>query len=222
MRVIFLTGAGLSQESGVSPLDASGDSAATYRSIHVEYFERDPSPVHQVVNSLRTAARAGSPNLAHQALATYQQNHPATLLFTQNVDDLLERAGAPVVCHLHGCAEDGRCVTCGWKGRAPDAYPAPCICGGELRPDLVLFGEEAPQYLALERALSSSTASDALVVIGTGGRVIPVSEIAARFPGLTVLSNLHSSGYIDESAFDRVLPGLATRMVPQIIAELGH
>jgi NAD-dependent deacetylase len=148
---------------------------------------------------------------------------------TQNVDDLLERAGLPEdqVLHLHGSIVHLRCVRCGHRTRIgytrDPAERCPTTgCGGYLRTDVVLFGEEAPLYRRMWHELGEQSADDALVVIGTHGSVISIGETARRLPGLRILNNLHSSEALDELAFDEVIRAPAAEAFPRIVEILNE
>jgi NAD-dependent deacetylase len=199
MRVLFLSGSGLSADSGLPTFRGAG---GLYQGVTAEEFlsargyARDPDAVEAWLERLRTAAGAAVPNRAHVALADYQARHPDTVLCTQNVDTLLERAGARQVVHLHGRLDQLRCLGhghlvslgAGTRAEGPDRCPR---CGSRLRSDVVLFGEAAPAYRTLYAMLRRARSTDALVVIGTQGNVLPIDEMARAFPGRRLLNNLH-------------------------------
>jgi NAD-dependent deacetylase len=230
MRVLFLTGSGLSADSGLPTFRGAG---GLYQGIAAEEFlsaasyARDPDSIEAWLDQLRLAVVAASPNAAHVALADYQRRYADSLLFTQNVDTLLERAGASEVIHLHGRLDRLRCmghahtIAIGDEGRA--ALHARCTqCGSRLRSDVVLFGEQAPAYRVLYRAIRRSTSVDALVVIGTQGNVLPVDDFARAFPGMTILNNLHESETISAKLFTHVIQRPAADAVAEVIERLEN
>jgi NAD-dependent deacetylase len=223
MRVLFLSGSGLSAESGIPTFRAVD---GLYNGINAEEFlsgsryAQDPDAVEEWLDGLRETVNRAAPNAAHHALANYQRRYPNTVLMTQNVDSLLERAGAAEVVHLHGRLEDYRCL--GHRHAAASRAARCLVCGSRIRSDVVLFGEPAPNYELLRKTLRDATPRDALVVIGTQGVVLPIAGIARAFPGPTLLNNLHESDAIDPDWFDVVIDGPATEAAPRIIATLDR
>lgn len=225
MRVLFLTGSGLSADSGLPTFRGAGglyNGVPAEELLSAEGYARDAEGVESWLDRLRVAAANATPNAAHIAMAAYQARFPETALFTQNVDSLLERAGAREVVHLHGRLDRVRC-----RGHAhgfsldepPQLLPlVRCPqCGSRLRTDVVLFGELAPAYNTLQSALRRATQTDALVVIGTRGNVLPVGDFARAFPGLKILNNLHKSDSIDPALFDHVFEERAAESIDRIV-----
>jgi NAD-dependent deacetylase len=188
-------------------------------------YARDPDAIEAWLDTLRAASEGAEPNAAHVELATYQARYPETVLLTQNVDTLLERAGARRVVHLHGCLDQLRClghahpVPLGSGGRAV-APPRCPRCGSRLRSDVVLFGERAPAYDVLWTALRRAGPTDVLVVVGTQGGLLPVDDIVRAFPGRTLLNNLHESAWLRPERFTRVLMGRAAEVIGELVATL--
>jgi len=228
MRVLVLSGSGLSAESGLPTFRGAG---GLYEGMAVEEFlskdgyARRPDEVEAWLDELRAASVAAVPNAAHAALADYQLRHPDTVLCTQNVDTLLERAGAQEVIHLHGRLDQLRCLGHahplplgqGTRTQAPARCPR---CGSRLRSDVVLFGELAPAYRVLQAILRRARPVDALVVIGTEGSLLPVNAFVGAFPGLRLLNNLHRSDSIDARLFHHVFEAPAAQAIEEVLAEL--
>jgi len=223
-KLIILTGAGLSAESGIRTFrDSNGlwenhsidvvCNGATWRANY--------DLVQKFYNDRRMQLATAGPNAAHRMIAAWQQRYE-TVILTQNVDDLLERAGCRDVVHLHGFLPEMRCVECGhvwsigyeaWKngvrcGRCPS------IKG--VRPNIVFFGEMAPMYEVMWNEVGMASAQDVFLVMGTSGVVLPVSHMAAQFPGYKVLNNLAAEAAIDEAAFDHVVYAPATQAAAEI------
>jgi NAD-dependent deacetylase len=219
-RIVVLTGAGISAESGLGTFrDAGGLWAQVDLSAVAtpEGFARDPARVHAFYNARRAAARAALPNAAHRALARLQAALPGeVLLITQNVDDLHERGGSAQVLHMHGRLEGALCAACGARWPAPGAMAAddPCpACGRPAtRPDVVWFGEMPHAMEAIRDALARCRL---FAAIGTSGTVWPAAGFAAEAAAAgaeTVEINLAPTG--PPGAFDRRRIGPATREVP--------
>lgn len=229
MRVLVLSGSGLSAESGLPTFRGPGglyQSSRAEEFLSADGYARDPEAVEAWLEELRVQATRALPNRAHAALADYQARYPDdVLLYTQNVDTLLERAGAREVVHLHGRLDQLRCLghshTLRLEGGTRADAPLRCPrCGSRLRSDVILFGEAAPAYRALWSALRRLGPTDALAVIGTQGSVLPINDIVRAFPGRKLLNNLHPSEWIDAGDFDRVFEAPAAAAVDHVVGVL--
>ena len=229
MRIVVLTGAGISAESGVPTFRGPDGLWEGHRVEDVatpEAFERDPETVHAFYDARRAALASVSPNAAHRALARLEGGIGDDLLVvTQNVDDLHERAGTRSLVHMHGELRKALCAACGarvpWDGTLADEPPCPACGARMLRPDVVWFGEMPYELERIEQAV---IACDMFVAIGTSGEVYPAAgyvALAAAFGAHTVELNLApSEGVVP---FDDVRAGLATEVVPAWVDEvLAH
>jgi NAD-dependent deacetylase len=217
-----LSGAGLSAEAGLGTFRDAGGLWTKYPLEQVatpEGFAADPALVHAFYNARRANMRGAVPGAAHDALARLSRR-PGVTLVTQNIDDLLERAGARNVVHMHGELARALCHDCGARWDAPDVMDpeAPCpACGAQAtRPDVVWFGEIPYHMDRIEAALAEA---DLFVSIGTSGTVYPAAgfvELARSVGAQTLELNLEASG----GRFDRVREGPASRLVPAWVAEL--
>lgn len=223
-RIVILTGAGLSAESGLDTFRGSGGLWADHRIEDVatpEAFAKDPDRVHAFYNARRSQARRVKPNAAHQALATLQAALPGRVtLITQNVDGLHEAAGAQVL-HMHGALDSALCAACGHRWPAPETMHTtdrcPRCATTATRPDVVWFGEIPYHLEDIESALTQATV---FAAIGTSGQVYPAAGFvhAARACGAeTVEINLERTGASGD--FDRHILGPATQAVPTWVAE---
>jgi NAD-dependent deacetylase len=225
-RIVVLTGAGVSAESGVPTFrDAGGlweghsiEDVAT-----PEGFARDPELVLRFYDARRRAVAGVAPNAAHRALARLEGALDDSLLVvTQNVDDLHERAGTRNLIHMHGELRRALCMFCGtrheWR-RDLAELPACPHCGERmLRPDVVWFGEMPYELDRIENAV---VACDVFVSIGTSGAVYPAAgyvALAAAFEARTVELNLEPSDAV--VPFDESRAGPATDLVPVWVDEV--
>lgn len=226
MRVVILTGAGISAESGLGTFRDLDGLWTEYRVEDVatpEAYSRNPALVHELSNLLRRAARAAEPNAAHRALARLERLHPGeVLLITQNVDDLHQRAGSAAVLPMHGEIGRALCADCGLVWDAPDEMSVHDRCdacgGARCRPDLVWFGEDVR---FLDRIMEATERADLFVCIGTSGTVYPAAglmETARRSGASTVEINLEPSEVAGEA--DRLILGKATETVPAWVEEI--
>ena len=221
-RIVILTGAGLSAESGLGTFRDVDGLWTRYDLNDVatpEGFARDPALVHDFYNARRANMRDAAPNAAHDALSRLSRADGVTLV-TQNIDDMLERAGARDVVHMHGKLSRALCTACGarWDAHAKmtPADPCPECAAPATRPDVVWFGEMPYHMDRIEDALAGCTL---FASIGTSGTVYPAAgfvELARMAGARTVELNLEASG----GRFDAVREGPATRLVPEWVAEV--
>jgi NAD-dependent deacetylase len=226
-RIVILTGAGVSAESGIPTFRASDGLWELHRIEDVatpEGFIRDPELVQHFYNQRRALLKTVQPNPAHHALARLQQQWPESVtLITQNIDDLHERAQSPAVIHMHGELLKVRCVRTGqvypWAGDiTADDRCSCCLPAQRLRPHIVWFGELPLQMDAIYTALQQA---DLFVAIGTSGNVYPAAGFVteARSAGARTLEfNLAPS--LQESHFDHGLYGPAGETLPRWVDEL--
>ena len=225
MKVVILTGAGISAESGLPTFrDADGlwEGHDPMVVATPEAFEDDPDLVQRFYDERRAALARVQPNPAHVALARLEQHLGEDLyLVTQNIDDLHERGGSERVHHLHGRLRAAWCTTCDerheWTGALGDQPPCP-TCGAEtLRPDVVWFGEVPYGMDAVQRALFDC---DLFVAIGTSGLVYPAAAFVHYATGAgadTLELNLAPDRVSD---FKDVRRGPATESVPAWVEEV--
>jgi NAD-dependent deacetylase len=223
-RVVVLTGAGVSAESGV-PTFRGGGSASVWKGMPFSVIssagmlERDLAQVWEWFDYRRGILQSLSPNPAHVALARWQDRFDDFTLVTQNIDGLHQRAGSRDVIELHGSIWRARCVACGEHYELRDEperkRPPACLdCGNALRPDVVLFGEMLPAG-AFERALEKAEVCDLFFVIGTSAVVYPAAalpEVASRSGAYTVEINPESTPLSD--LCDEVISGRAGEILP--------
>ena len=219
-RIVILTGAGISAESGLGTFRDAGGIWSQYDLEDVatpEGFARNPERVHAFYNARRANARAAVPNAAHTALARLEQGWPGeVVLVTQNIDDLHERAGHRRVIHMHGELMEAKCNACDAHWEAPGEMQAgsPCPeCGRPAtRPDVVWFGETPYDMDLIERHISGC---DIFASIGTSGQVFP----AAGFVLQANASGAHTVGLNLEASelsgmYEERHEGPATKVVP--------
>jgi NAD-dependent deacetylase len=220
-NIVVLTGAGISAESGLATFRGPEGLWEGHRVEDVatpEAFQRDPELVHRFYDARRENLARVEPNAAHFALARLDAQWPGEfLLVTQNVDDLHERAGSRRVIHMHGSNVSGWCMACdarsAWPGPMGTAAECP-TCGviGQVRPDIVWFGEMPYEMEAIEAALCDC---DLFVSIGTSGAVYPAAGFVqtARYCGARTLElNLEPS--LGSYFFDESRAAPATELVP--------
>ena len=224
-RLVVLTGAGISAESGLRTFRAADGLWENHRVEDVatpEAFHRHPALVYRFYNERRRSLATVQPNAAHLALARLEREWSGELLLvTQNVDDLHDRAGSRHLLHMHGELLKGRCEACsaiqGWPGDLDADSGCPSCNQGPMRPHIVWFGELP---LEMDRIYHALDRCDLFVAIGTSGHVYPAAGfVAAVGSGAhTVELNLEPSLVAD--AFRERRTGPATKLVPALVAEL--
>lgn len=223
-RVAVFSGAGLSAESGISTFRGNAPDAYWSRFdplklASVQGFAEDPDTVIDWYNWRRKLLAKARPNPAHLALA----GQAGLINITQNVDDLLERAGVPAanILHLHGSILKDRChASCGHEETVsltdPPGLRSCAHCGASMRPALVWFGEMLPQQVWQE-AMRVCRETDCLLVVGTSGSVYPAAslvEVAAHTGNRIIVVNPEpgANGQITDielnAAAGQVLPAL--------------
>lgn len=228
-RIVVLTGAGCSAESGIDTFrDANDGRGGLWEQHRVEdvatpeAFARDPALVLRFYDQRRAAIQTKAPNAAHHALARLERDWPRKVpggmvtLVTQNVDDLHARAGSRNLIAMHGEHLSAWCTACDarhrWTGPLIDRPACPACGARALRPDIVWFGEMPYRmdeiYAAVEEA-------DLFVSVGTSGAVYPAAGLVrmARELGVQTLElNLERSQ--GSAWFDETRLGRASELVP--------
>jgi NAD-dependent deacetylase len=223
-KVVVLSGAGISAESGLTTFRDSGglweqhdlNDVAT-----IDAWDRNPALVLRFYNERRTQVLEAKPNLAHHALV-HLEEHFDTTIITQNIDDLHERAGSKNVLHLHGEILKGRSVKNDdilypIKGliKLGDCTPE----GHQMRPHIVWFGEAVPKMTEAEAIVQQS---DILIVVGTSLNVYPAAGLRYACP------NEAHKFLVDPSNFDLVdqnfihFQGSATEKLPKLVKTLNQ
>ena len=224
-KIVILTGAGVSAESGLGTFRDKGGVWTKYDLGEVatpEGFARDPVKVHDFYNARRANAAGAQPNAAHHALARLQAKHSGeVVIVTQNVDSLHEAAGATAL-HMHGQLDRACCAACGVGWDAPlemfATDPCPSCGAAATRPDIVWFGEIPKGLDQIARHLETA---DIFAAIGTSGQVYPAAGFvaeAARAGAHTVEINLEPSDIA--GLFEERIGGPATESVPGWVARI--
>lgn len=225
-RVLVLTGAGVSAESGVPTFRGPEGLWRQFRPEDLatpEAFARDPRLVWEWYAWRRERIAPLLPNAAHRAIAALEARAPSFLLATQNVDRLHQAAGSRRLVELHGSLWLVRCTACGDERedrRVPlPELPPRCACGGLLRPGVVWFGESLPSA-AIEAAFAAGQSADLVLVVGTSSVVYPAAAIApaARARGAYVIEVNPEETPLTRAA-DVALQGPAAEIVPRLLAE---
>ena len=225
-KIVILTGAGVSAESGLGTFRDAGGLWERYDLEQVatpQGYARDPALVHAFYNARRSNCLEAAPNAAHRALARLEAAWPGeVVLVTQNIDDLHERAGQRRVLHMHGELLRALCAACDHRWKAAVEMSPETVCprcgAAAARPDVVWFGEIPYR---MDEILGHLAGADRFVAVGTSGTVYPaagfVQEAAAAGAGTLelTLEPSEAAAFFDESRH-----GPATALVPAWVDEV--
>ena len=232
-RIVILTGAGISTDSGIP--DFRGPEGVWTKNPEAEkfstisYYLADPELRERAwQNRLSNPAWTARPNAGHDALVDLERSGRLRLLVTQNIDGLHQRAGndPQLVVEMHGSIQEAHCTECAWRGpmapvldrvRGGEADP-PCEeCGGIVKSTTVFFGENLDP-VNLERAFAAAADCDVLLAVGTTLGVYPVAGLppAAKNRGAQII--IVNGGPTDQDELaDVVIFGSISEVLPQIL-----
>jgi NAD-dependent deacetylase len=223
--VVAFTGAGISAESGVPTFrgeDGIWNKLKPEELANFDAFLRNPERVWEWYSHRKQIMASIQPNPGHVALAELERFIPSTVVVTQNIDNLHQRAGSRTVFELHGNIERNYCIGCG-KYYTDDALPVRgqvprcSACSGLVRPDVVWFGELLPAD-QWEKSVAAIRRADVFLAVGTSAIVYP----AASLPRLAK----QSGAYLVEinieptelsSAADELILGKSGEVLPSLL-----
>ncbi|MDY6989189.1 MAG: NAD-dependent deacylase [Thermodesulfobacteriota bacterium] len=226
-NVLALTGAGISQESGVPTFRGTDGLWKNFRAEDLatpEAFERDPVTVWQWYDWRRSLIKPLAPNPGHCALAGLEKAIEAFTLVTQNVDGLHRAAGSKNPIEMHGTLWRVRCLRCNKRFDNRDVpiqiLPKCKECGGLLRPDVVWFGE-ALDVDILQTISRHLEKAQVMLVVGTSGNVQPAASfgLLAKKAGAFVVE-VNRSKTPQSPFFDLSLEGKAGEILPSLVESL--
>lgn len=222
-RIVIITGAGISAESGLQTFRDSGGLWEGYNVYDVatpEAWTRNPDLVQNFYNERRKSVIAAQPNPAHYAVVKLEKMYDVTII-TQNIDDLHERAGSSKIIHLHGQ------ITKSQSDRNPKLiYDIPgwelkmgelCELGSQLRPHVVWFGEAVPM---IEIAAEHCYAADIVIVIGTSLQVYPAAGLIDLIPSKAQKFLVDPNASEISAKNIEIIQTNAAKAVPELIERL--
>lgn len=223
--LVVLTGAGISQESGISTFRDKNGLWENHKIEDVaspEGFRRNPELVHRFYNLRRAQLKEVHPNPAHRALVELERRWTGDfLLVTQNVDDLHARAGSEKLVHMHGELRKARCETCEavhvWEGEITQFTACPICQKTALRPHIVWFGEMPFQ---LDKIYSALEVCDIFLAVGTSGHVYPAAGFVSAVPRQARKIELNAESTPVSRSFDEYRQGKAGIELPRLVNEL--
>ncbi|MCJ8305643.1 MAG: NAD-dependent deacylase [Nitrosopumilus sp.] len=180
-KIVFVTGAGISQESGIPTFRGKDGLWRNYNAMElatIDAFYKNPKLVWEWYNERRKNIFVAQPNLGHKAIAELEK-YAEVVILTQNIDGLHQKAGSTKVLELHGSIVKIKCSVCDFKDEMITEFseiPPLCKCGNILRPDVVWFGESLPQDV-WQKAIIFSSQCDLMIIAGTSLVVSPANTL---------------------------------------------
>jgi len=180
-KIVFVTGAGISQESGIPTFRGKDGLWRKYDAMQlatIDAFHANPQLVWEWYNERRMNVFVAKPNNGHEAIAELE-NYVDVVVLTQNIDGLHQRAGSSKVFELHGSIVRIKCTVCDYQNDVITNFeqiPPKCICGNMLRPDVVWFGEPLPKNV-WRQAMIHASQCDVMVIAGTSLVVSPANTL---------------------------------------------
>jgi NAD-dependent deacetylase len=234
-HTVALTGAGISTPSGIpdfrSPRSGLWSDVDPFEVASIYAFRHRPEAFYDWIHPLAEMTAAARPNPAHEALVSLESYGPLRAVITQNIDMLHSRAGSKVVHEVHGHLRELTCLRCyGIYSSAGilDSFiqnrqvPLCPDCGGVLKPNVILFGEQLPLRV-LGQARKDTLACDVMLVVGTSLEVAPAGDLPmmAKGNGARIILVNREETCADEFA-DVVFHADVVEILPQLAAAFPH
>lgn len=227
-KVVILSGAGISAESGISTFRAKDGLWNNHKIEDIctagclKYNRENTIAFY---DALRVSLENKKPNKAHIKISILANKFPDKIsVITQNVDDLFEKANCKNIIHLHGFLPEVCCEKCshkfniGYAKQNDSSYDQCTKCGhDQIRPNIVFFGESAPMYKILYKELENC---EMLVVVGTSGAVINTDMFLNSKIKISILNNLEPSIHINDELYSKSIFKPATEAVDEIVDEV--
>lgn len=228
-HIVAMTGAGISTPSGIpdfrSPHSGLWDQADPLDVASIFAFRHSPQQFYEWVHPLSSLLLEARPNPAHYALTALEQEGRLKAIITQNIDDLHGKAGSKTVYELHGHLREVTCTQCYEAQDSAEVF-AKFIkdgqvprhrCGGVLKPNVILFGEQLPVKEFVLAQLATK-AADLMLVVGSSLEVAPASDLPelALASGAKLIIINHQPTYLDQRA-NLVIHADVAEVLPRII-----
>ena len=221
-KIVFVTGAGISQESGIPTFRGKDGLWRNYDAMKlatIDAFYKNPGLVWEWYNERRKNIFAAKPNPGHIAISELEK-FVGVFVLTQNIDGLHRKAGSSYVYELHGSIVRIKCTVCDYVEDIESeltGLPPKCQCGNMLRPDVVWFGEMLPQQVWSD-AMTHADSCDVMIIVGTSLVVSPANTLPmiARQNG-AVLIEVNPEETVMSSGMDLSIRSSAAAALPQLL-----
>lgn len=222
-KIVFVTGAGISQESGIPTFRGKDGLWRKYDAMQlatIDAFYENPKLVWEWYEERRKNILAAKPNAGHTTIANLEKYKQVCVL-TQNIDGLHKRAGSSLVYELHGSIVTIKCTVCDFKEKISESFsdlPPICKCGNILRPDVVWFGEQLPQYV-WSKAIEEASSCDVMFVVGTSLAVSPANllPVYAKQNGATIIEVNPEETPMSQS-MDLSIRSMSAKALPELLS----
>ena len=222
-KIVFVTGAGISHESGIPTFRGKDGLWRNYDAMKlatIDAFYDDPKLVWEWYNERRANIFAAEPNPGHIAIAELEK-YAQVVVLTQNIDGLHQKSGSSNVLELHGSIVKIKCTVCDFRDEIMTEFtdvPPRCKCGEILRPDVVWFGESLPQDV-WEKAITHASQCDLMIIAGTSLVVSPANTLpiyAKQNNAMLIEVNPDSTEM--SSAMDMTIRDTSAKVLPGFVS----
>jgi NAD-dependent deacetylase len=222
-KIVFVTGAGMSQESGIPTFRGKDGLWRKYDAMQlatIDAFYENPKLVWEWYDERRKNILAAKPNAGHVTIADLEKYKQVRVL-TQNIDGLHQRAGSSQVYELHGSIITIKCTVCDFKEKIANDFselPPRCKCGNMLRPDVVWFGEALPQDVWGE-AMMQANSCNVMFVVGTSLVVSPANmlPVYAKQNGATIIE-VNPEETLMSKSMDLSIRSTSAKALPELLS----
>jgi NAD-dependent deacetylase len=222
-KIVFVTGAGISQESGIPTFRGTDGLWRKYDPMQlatIDAFYENPKLVWEWYEDRRKNILQAKPNPGHSAIAELEKFKEVTIL-TQNIDGLHQRSGSTRVLELHGSIIRIKCTVCDFQDNIPSSFdklPPKCSsCNNILRPDVVWFGEPLPQDV-WNQAISEANSCDVMIIAGTSLVVSPANTLPVYAKqNNALLIEINPEQTVMSSEMDLSLKMTSAKALPNLI-----
>ena len=226
-KIVFVTGAGISQESGIPTFRGNDGYWRKYDPMKlatIDAFYDNPELVWEWYEDRRKNILMAKPNEGHFAIANMEKFRDVTVL-TQNIDGLHQRSGSTNVLELHGSIIRIKCTVCDFSGDIIEDFeslPPKCECGNILRPDVVWFGEALSEEV-WKNAIKEASTCDVMIIAGTSLAVSPANTlpIYAKQNGATLIE-VNPEKTVMSNDMDLSIQTTSTNALPKMLSVLKN
>ncbi|MCH8914430.1 MAG: NAD-dependent deacylase [Thaumarchaeota archaeon] len=222
-KIVFVTGAGISQESGIPTFRGKDGLWRNYDAMKlatIDAFYDNPKLIWEWYNERRKNIFAAQPNLGHKAIAELEKFVKVVVL-TQNIDGLHQKAGSSEVLELHGSIVKIKCSVCDFKDEIMTEFseiPPLCKCGSILRPDVVWFGESLSQDV-WQKAMIFASQCDLMIIAGTSLVVSPANTLPIYAKqNNAILIEINPENTEMSSEMDLVIRNTSAITLPELVS----
>ncbi|NNM35858.1 MAG: NAD-dependent deacylase [Nitrosopumilus sp.] len=222
-KIVFVTGAGISQESGIPTFRGKGGLWRNHDAMKlatIDAFYDNPKLVWEWYNERRMNIFQAQPNAGHKAIADLEK-YAEVVVLTQNIDGLHQKAGSSKVLELHGSIVKIKCTVCNFNEEILEEFsdvPPICKCGNILRPDVVWFGESLPQDV-WQNAMNFANSCDLMIIAGTSLVVSPANTLpmyAKQNNAILIEINPENTEMSEDMEF--VIRSTSAKVLPELVS----